>query len=194
MSQIARLYGVKSFVWKSGGVKSLTNIMSAQMHSHDLVWQRHHFADFMNVNRQWIGGIPEYRPFAADAEGNWWNFLTAVRLSTSRRVTLYITDYHCHHWGPLYANPLIPSQQENRLKTSCHSRVPANKLTWKKRQKLFSCHFAVGGDPAIVPAGLNCFLLCSSPFQTLSLAAFFTQLQQTLEFMRQHQHGRKKRQ
>ena len=156
--------------------------MSSQMHSHDLVCQWRHFADFMNVNRQWIGCIPEYRPFAADSQGNWWNFLTAVRLSTSRRITLYITDYHYHHWGPLYANPLIPSEQENRLKTSCHSRVPANKLTGKRRHKLFSCHFAGGGEPAIVPAGLNCFLLCSSLFQTLSLAAFFTQVHQALEF------------
>ena len=156
--------------------------MSSQMHSHDLVCQWRHFADFMNVNRQWIGSIPEYRPFAADAEGNWWNFLTAIRLSTSRRITLYITDYHYHHWGPLYANPLIPSEQENRLKTSCHSRVPANKLRGKRRHKLFSCHFAGGGEPAIVPAGLNCFLLCPSLFQTLSLAAFSTQVHQALKF------------
>ena len=139
LSAIAPFYGVKSLAWKSNGVKPLTNIMSSQMHSHDLVWQGRHFADFMNVNRQWIGSIPEYRPFAADSEGNWWNFLPAIRLSTSR-ITLYITDYHYHHWGPLYANPLIPSEQENRLKTSCHSRVPANKLTGKRRQKLFSCH------------------------------------------------------
>ena len=139
MSQIARFYGVKSFAWKSVDVISLTNIMSAQMHSHDLVWQGRHFVDLMNVNRQWIGGIPEYRPFAADSEGNWWNLLRAVRLSTSRRVTLYITDYHCHHWGPLYANPLIIYLMNKKTDWKPAAILECRQINWpEKSAKNFS--------------------------------------------------------
>ena len=54
MLQIARFYDVKSSAWKSGDVKSLTNIMSAQMHSHDLVWQRRCHTAILPILWMWI--------------------------------------------------------------------------------------------------------------------------------------------